>query len=48
MPRGALSVFARIRRDLMVELGGEKAEVRIPTKDALRADWPNRASLTYV
>ena len=28
MPRAALSVFARIRRDLMVDLGGEKAEVR--------------------
>ena len=31
----------------MDDLGGDKADVCISTNDALHADWPNLASLTY-
>lgn len=47
MPRGALLELELIRRGQMSDLGGDKVDVRISTKDALHADWPNRASLTY-
>ena len=29
----------------MADIGGDKADVHISTKDALHAYWPNRASL---
>lgn len=47
MPQAALSELELIRRGQMADLGGDKADVRISTKDALHADWPHRASLTY-
>ena len=47
MPLAALSELELIRKGQMADLGGDKADARIPTKDALHADWPNRASLTY-
>lgn len=31
----------------MADIGGDKADGRIFTKDALHADWPNLASLAY-
>ena len=47
MPQAALSELELIKRAQMADLGGDKADVRISTKDALHADWPSRASLTY-